>query len=107
VDPYGDIYPCTGFVDHKVFPLGNIYDGIDKEKYSSFLKELALLEENIETSHKDCPETSPCRRGCGCTNIVLTGKLSGIDPVVCKYGRIESEVREYVNNKKQSLGILF
>lgn len=105
VDPYGNFYPCTGFVDHRVFLLGNINHGIDELKYSLFLKELKRLDEHIEELHKDCPETSPCRRGCGCTNIVLTGKVSEIDPVVCKYGRMEAGVRDYVNSKKQSFGL--
>jgi len=105
VDPYGNIYPCTGFVDHRVFLLGNIDHGIDEEKYSLFLKELKRLDEHLEEVHKDCPATSPCRRGCGCTNIVLTGKVREIDPVVCKYGRMEAGVRDYVNSKKQSFGL--
>ena len=96
VAPCGDIYPCCCFVDHKKYLLGNVEQGIDTEKAAIFMQELQRLDDHIEKAHQDCPENSCCRRRCACTNIVTSGKMSVVDPVICAYGRIESTVREYV-----------
>jgi uncharacterized protein len=97
VGPFGDIYPCCCFVDQEVYLLGNIYEGIDPEKAEVFLQDLKRLERHMEETHRDCPDTSFCKKGCGCTNLVTSGKLSVMDPVLCEYGRMEAEVRDYVN----------
>ncbi|MCE5333476.1 MAG: radical SAM protein [Desulfobacteraceae bacterium] len=97
VDVSGDIYPCCCFADHKVYRLGDVESGIDPALSDAFLRDAALLRKHMEEDHKDCPDTSFCKVGCGCTNMVTTRKLSVIDPVICYYGRMEREVRDYVS----------
>jgi hypothetical protein len=88
-------------VDKKEYLLGNIDNGVDSRGAEIFLKDLNRLEQHLETVHRDCPENSFCKKGCGCTNLVTTGKLNVIDPAVCAYGRMEAEVRDYVNASKR------
>lgn len=97
VDVCGDIYPCCCFADHKVYRLGNIDRGPDPQALEILAAEIALLEQHMERDHRDCPDTSFCKIGCGCTNMVTSRKLSVIDPVICEYGLIEEEVRKYVS----------
>lgn len=97
VGPFGDIYPCCCFVDQEAYLLGNIYEGIDPAKAEVFLQDLRRLEQHMEEAHRDCPENSFCKKGCGCTNLVSSRKLGVIDSVLCEYGRMEAEVRDYVS----------
>ncbi len=96
VDCFGNIYPCCCFADHEVYLLGHIDRGVEREKADIFLRQLRLLNQHIQEEHRDCPQTSFCKKGCGCTNIVTTGKLNEIDPVVCEYGRMEAEIRDSI-----------
>jgi len=93
VDPNGDIYPCCCFVDQKAYRLGSVFDGIDVAEARLFLQEFAKLERHMETAHQNCPDNSFCKKGCGCTNMVTTGQLSRIDPIICECGRMEADVR--------------
>lgn len=96
IDPHGTIYPCCNFVDKQEFPLGDIIHGWDDAKIKYFQETLQNLDRKLEEEHKNCPDTSRCLRRCGCTNLVSTGKLDEIDPVLCEYGKVEEEVRNYV-----------
>ena len=99
----GRIYPCACFVDKDKYQLGHIESGFDATRYDAFKQEYNRLEANLETVHKDCPETSFCRRGCGCTNMVTTGVMSETSSVLCEYGRVEQRVREYTAEKLKAV----
>ncbi|NIM48271.1 MAG: radical SAM protein [Gemmatimonadales bacterium] len=92
VAPNGDIHACCAFVDHTRFPLGNVYEGFDRAKADEFLTELEKLDRHLTECHADCPPNSFCHLGCGCTNLVTTGDLSVVDPVVCELGRLTQAV---------------
>ncbi len=97
IDINGDIYPCCCFVDEKRYLLGNVDSGVDVEKAAIFTKDLKALHEHIDRDHKDCPDTSYCKKGCGCTNLVTSKVLYETIPVICRYGKMEAEVRAYYN----------
>ena len=96
VAPNGDIYPCTAFVDHDQFWLGNVVDGFDTARQQLFWRELDQLDRHLERHHRNCPQISFCHIGCGCTNLVTTGSMSKVNPVVCQHGRLNDRVRSYV-----------
>ncbi len=102
VDPYGRIYPCACFVDHDRYPLGHVETGLDPILHSIFLEDLGLLHRKIEAEHRDCPAHSFCRKGCGCTNIVSTGEMTGIVPVTCEIGRVHARTAERVREMERA-----
>ncbi|MBP7021072.1 MAG: radical SAM protein [Planctomycetes bacterium] len=97
LSPDGTIYPCCNFVDQKIYPLGNVQTGIDSTLNNIFLEKLAQLDKELEQNHQNCPSSSRCRRRCGCTNLVTTGKMEEVAHILCEYGKLEDEIKEYVN----------
>jgi radical SAM protein with 4Fe4S-binding SPASM domain len=96
VDIEGDIFPCCCFVDRKVYRLGNVREGVSPAGLEAFMRDRALLDRHLEERHAQCPETSLCRKGCGCTNMVTSGKLDVVDAAVCEYGGFEDGIRRRV-----------
>jgi uncharacterized protein len=45
VDPYGDIYICPASIGRKELITGNVYEGINEQKYASFFKKDPVSDE--------------------------------------------------------------
>lgn len=61
----GGIYPCTSFLGIKKFNFGNIRDGLDMDKYNSFIENINRRLDNC----RDCSLFSLCRSTGSCLNI--------------------------------------
>ena len=79
VDIHGDIYPCHRFVSLKNYVLGNIREGLIKQR--DFLKAM-----NVNEGHekcKDCWLKNMCMGDCPYNNYELTGSVSTTDQKIC------------------------
>ena len=79
VDGRGDIWPCSSLAGDRNFYLGNIKDGLPKEKRSS-IKQLHAPDEC-----SGCSSFAQCLGGCP------AARQAGINPLVCRMHRILSE----------------
>ncbi len=61
----GNIYPCTSFLGIKRFNFGNVRDGLDIDKYNSFLESVRKQRENC----RECLLFSLCRSTGSCLNM--------------------------------------
>ena len=92
VTPNGDIYPCERFItkDSDDFVIGNLQEGLDKEKIRSFFK-----VRGIPLSECDqCEMKNRCYRCCSGINYPLTGSLNGASGIICFYQRLCFEIAD-------------
>jgi uncharacterized protein len=65
VSSEGNIFPCTAFIGIEGFEIGNVRDGLNKEKYRRFLK-----RSEKRTDHcQECQLFSLCRTTGSCLNL--------------------------------------
>ena len=76
----GYIYPCDSFVGMKDFCIGNIYDGIDREKQTQFENQSIFNR----ISCKDCWARFTCGGDCFHNSYITTGNISNPDPIFCE-----------------------
>lgn len=90
----GDIYPCILAVYHPELIIGNVFDGIKKEK-AEFIKELAQKE------NKDCVGCSRynyCRNTrCKLINYLQTGDYNKPSPIMCAFENSAVMIAKYYN----------
>lgn len=48
VTPWGDFYPCHQFVGQEDFCLGNVYEGVKRQKLSTNSKMQRLFQEGVQ-----------------------------------------------------------
>ncbi|MCP4286972.1 MAG: radical SAM protein [Gammaproteobacteria bacterium] len=80
--PSGNIYPCERFIGEDLqrsMCLGNIHNGIDKERQISIIDQRG----NHNPECRDCHYSRFCMNWCGCTNYHLTGNTSLVSPMMC------------------------
>lgn len=89
VDPKGDLYPCTSFIGDERYLLGNVFDGIDRER----VKEIAGRS-SIPSTCTGCDLIKRCTNSCGCANRMNTGDENKVSPLQCTYERMLIEVSD-------------
>jgi len=84
VAPDGKIYPCNQFLDDPDYCMGDVENGIDREK------QLAIYRASLdpEPDCEGCAIADRCRHHCACLNYSLTGKMHEVAPVQCEHERI-------------------
>lgn len=90
----GNLYSCQEMVENpehgNTFKIGNIYDGIDKEKRYEIAT--SFNSKNVICSDKeycdDCPKKRICDGGCTINNYFKHGNLHTVDYVYCWYERV-------------------
>lgn len=84
VAPDGSIYPCNEFLNRPEFRMGNVENGIDREK------QLAIYRASLdpEPDCAGCAIFDRCRHHCACLNFGLTGDMHRVAPVQCEHERI-------------------
>lgn len=90
IDINGEIFPCHRFVSKKEYSIGNIYDGVNEEKYKYFYKGM-LLSNNENCS--ECWAKNICGGGCSFENVQSNNRLNKPNSNYCK---IMKEVIEYL-----------
>ena len=89
IDTDGKIYPCTQFIGLPEYCLGNVFDGIDREKQLELSKRAATPEEC-----RDCALIRRCVNSCGCANRLQTGDENKVSPLQCTYERMLIEIAD-------------
>ena len=84
VAPDGAIYPCNQFLDNPDYRMGDVKNGIDKEKQLAIYRASLAPEPDCE----GCGIADRCRHHCACLNFSLTGKMHEVAPVQCEHERI-------------------
>lgn len=84
VAPDGRIYPCNQFLDDPDYCMGDVKNGIDKEKQRAIYRTSLAPEPDCE----GCAIADRCRHHCACLNYSLTGKMHEVAPVQCEHERI-------------------
>lgn len=87
IDMFGDIYPCIYFGDHRTFCLGNIKDGIDKNKLNLFIDNY-LRYPNCDYKKCQCYHCSECPA----SNYVHNHSLSERFKNICELQKIEIDI---------------
>jgi len=79
----GDLYPCSSFVGIEEFCMGNVYDGLDREKQRMFLD---LVVDRIEAC-RDCWARYFCGGGCYHQSYLTNGRIDEPDRAWCELVR--------------------
>jgi radical SAM additional 4Fe4S-binding domain len=95
----GDIYPCQRFVNKSAFKLGDVWKGLDGERFTNFINDF----NNNRLSCKKCWGRNICGRGCF-HEAVKDGSFDEPDERACAiklklYERrlyIQLEIREHM-----------
>lgn len=83
VTPGGNIYPCTSFIDDENYYMGNVFDGLDKDRMAAI-----AARSNTPETCKECDLRSRCTNSCGCANRMNTGREDQVSPLQCTYERM-------------------
>ncbi|MBO4460411.1 MAG: radical SAM protein [Clostridiales bacterium] len=83
VTPDGRIYPCTSFIGDEDYLLGDVFNGINKEKVFEISKKESTPETCI-----GCDLVKRCTNSCGCANRMNTGDENKVSPLQCTYERM-------------------
>ena len=84
VAPDGAIYPCNQFLNLKDYRMGDVVNGIDREKQAEIHRASLAPEPDCE----GCAIADRCRHHCACLNFSLTGDMHTVAPVQCEHERI-------------------
>jgi len=79
----GSIYPCTQYVGHSEYLLGNA--NIDSEPDKTKLASLSTEHVKELPSCEGCAISKRCDHTCGCKNIASTGFARMISPMICTH----------------------
>ncbi|MDO4594992.1 MAG: radical SAM protein [Tissierellia bacterium] len=90
IDPLGTIYLCPGFVGLEKFQIGNVYEGLDINKYKNLIK-FNHWEECL-----DCEYVAICQGGCKMCAYVTTKKY---ESRYCRKEFIDNIYPNYLINK--------
>ena len=94
VTPDGKIYPCTSFIGDEDFYMGDVFDGLDKERMAEIAK-----RSNTPETCKECDLRKRCTNSCGCANRMNTGSENKVSPLQCTYERTIIEVADRLGNE--------
>jgi uncharacterized protein len=79
VAPNGDLFPCVEFVGDSEYKIGDIFQGLDKEKR----QELHQRNEVEKRGCHRCAVANRCNHFCACQNKRATGRLDDVSPILC------------------------
>jgi len=94
VTPRGELYPCTSFIGDKDYLLGNVFDGIKREKMTEIAQRASTPETCI-----GCDLVRRCTNSCGCANRMNTGDENKVSPLQCTYERMLIEISDALGEK--------
>jgi len=98
IAPSGRIYPCVQFVEDDeggAYCLGNVEDGLDKEKRFQLYEENAAEKDTCVS----CAIRERCSHYCGCMNKQATGSIDQVSPVTCAHERIVLPIADKLAEK--------
>lgn len=95
IDVNGNIYPCHRLVGKDEFLVGNVFEGMDEEKYAN------LDADMLVSSHdkcSDCWAANLCGGGCISDNYGKTGSIKNPNERSCDYTKqtYEAIIKYYV-----------
>lgn len=102
-DPHGDIYPCHRMVGNHQMRLGNIKNGIDRDKQRE------LLENHVDSkeSCRSCWARYQCGGGCTVEALFTNGDIKTPYDVSCEIYKYEKElsmmIYSEITNRDKSL----
>ena len=94
VTPDGNIYPCTSFINDEEYYMGNVFEGLDKERMAKI-----AAKSNTPETCKECDLKSRCTNSCGCANRMNTGSADKVSPLQCTYERTIIEVADRLGDE--------
>lgn len=84
VTPEGDIYKCGKLVGNNSFCVGNIYSGVNWNKFSAVIKKYPM-----ETECSNCWAKRICGSGCAYSNILYTKDVNMPNRLLCEERKIQ------------------
>ena len=94
ITPDGNIYPCTSFLNDEEYYMGNVFEGLDKERLASIAS-----KSNTPETCRDCDLKTRCTNSCGCANRMNTGSENKVSPLQCAYERTVIEVADRLGDE--------
>ena len=94
ITPDGNIYPCTSFLNDEEYYMGNVFEGLDKERLASI-----AAKSNTPETCRDCDLKTRCTNSCGCANRMNTGSENKVSPLQCAYERTVIEVADRLGDE--------
>ena len=94
ITPDGNIYPCTSFLNDEEYYMGNVFEGLDKERLGSI-----AAKSNTPDTCRDCDLKTRCTNSCGCANRMNTGSENKVSPLQCAYERTVIEVADRLGDE--------
>lgn len=94
ITPDGNIYPCTSFLNDEEYYMGNVFEGLDKERLASI-----AAKSNTPDTCRDCDLKTRCTNSCGCANRMNTGSENKVSPLQCAYERTVIEVADRLGDE--------
>lgn len=89
VDVQGDIYFCSAFGSLPEYKMGDVWNGLDREKDEQFRRELHV---DNRDGCSTCWARNLCGGGCAYDARVSTGTWKGPNPVACERTRYSYEL---------------
>ena len=83
VDTDGKIYACTQFIGDEKFCLGDVFNGLDREKVKWLVRHAPEMTEDDEC--RECDLRARCVHTCGCSNRMATGNENRVSAEQCTY----------------------
>ena len=89
VSPQGGLYPCSDLLGWDSLEMGDVFSGIDREQYRSWLQDLHV--ERREPC-RNCWARYQCGGGCCADAVMATGDASKPNPTSCERIRYTNEL---------------
>lgn len=96
VSAQGDLYPCYAFPGMKDFKLGNVFDGLDRDRQNEFQK---YMHVNARKECSTCWARYVCGGECYYHSAKFTGNLEHVSGNVCDYYRQIAELAIFLHVK--------
>lgn len=84
ITPWGDIYPCHQFVEHKEFLMGTVFTGISNRDVRKKFERVNVF---TKESCRDCFARYYCSGGCCANAYNASGKIDGPYEIGCQLQR--------------------
>ncbi len=92
VAPDGRIYPCTQFVGHKEYQIGDVDGGIDETARDRLYQESEAVKEEC----RGCALLPRCNCRCGCLNFQVMGTIKKTAPMLCCHERMVTPIADSI-----------
>ena len=107
VDRQGNLYPCHRFVGNKQYIIGNVYCGVNKDKYQKGVRDELTLKNRNKCD--ECWAYAICGGGCPSENFLSNGSARKPieDYCVVKQNVIEEMIKIYIKLGQEKREKLF